>query len=54
MELSAEGMTSELVAMRLDMSPRTVNQHIDNVAGKLKTRNRVHTVAEAIRRGLLA
>jgi DNA-binding CsgD family transcriptional regulator len=54
MALSAEGMTSDGVAGRLSMSPRTVNQHLDNVATKLKTRNRVHTVAEAIRRGLLS
>lgn len=53
MELSAQGMTSDMVGGQLGMSPRTVNQHIDNVANKLKTRNRVHTVAEAIRRGLL-
>lgn len=53
-ELSAEGMTSEGVAERLGISPRTANQHIDNVSTKLGTRNRVHTVAEAIRRGLLA
>ncbi|SMQ86184.1 DNA-binding response regulator, NarL/FixJ family, contains REC and HTH domains [Devosia lucknowensis] len=53
MELSAEGLTSEGVANRLGMSARTVNQHLDNVSAKLGTRNRVHTVAEAIRRGLL-
>lgn len=53
MELSAQGMTSDMVGGQLGMSPRTVNQHIDNIANKLKTRNRVHTVAEAIRRGLL-
>jgi DNA-binding CsgD family transcriptional regulator len=54
MKLSAEGMTSEMVGTELGMAPRTVNQHIDNISGKLKTRNRVHTVAEALRRGLLA
>ena len=53
MELSAEGLTSQQVATQLGMSPRTVNQHMDNVADKLGTRNRVHTVAEAIRRDLL-
>jgi DNA-binding CsgD family transcriptional regulator len=35
------------------MSARTVNQHVDNVADKLGTRNRAHTVAEIVRRGLL-
>ncbi len=51
--LSADGLTSQEIAMRLGMSPRTVNQHVDNVADKLGTKNRAHTVAEAIRHGLL-
>lgn len=51
--LSADGLTSEEIAERLGMSARTVNQHVDNVARKLGTKNRAHTVAEAIRRGLL-
>lgn len=53
MQLSAEGMTSSEIAERLGMSPRTANQHADNVADKLGTRNRAHTVAEIVRRGLL-
>lgn len=53
MELSAAGLTSEMVASELGMSPRTVNQHVDNVSAKLNARNRVHAVAEAMRRGLL-
>ncbi len=51
--LSADGLTSQQIADRLGMSPRTVNQHVDNVAGKLGTKNRAHTVAEVIRHGLL-
>jgi DNA-binding CsgD family transcriptional regulator len=51
--LSAEGLTSVEIAERLGMSARTANQHIDNVAAKLGTRNRAHTVAEAIRHHLL-
>ena len=51
--LSAEGMTSLQIAAQLGMSARTANQHFDNVADKLGTRNRAHTVAEVIRRGLL-
>jgi DNA-binding CsgD family transcriptional regulator len=53
MKLSAEGLTSETIAAGLGISARTVNQHIDNIATKLSTRNRVHTVAEAMRQGLL-
>jgi DNA-binding CsgD family transcriptional regulator len=51
--LSAEGLTSQEIALQLGMSPRTVNQHVDNVADKLGTKNRAHTVAEVIRHGLL-
>lgn len=51
--LSAEGLTSVEIAERLGMSARTVNQHVDNVAEKLGTKNRAHTIAEVIRHGLL-
>jgi DNA-binding CsgD family transcriptional regulator len=51
--LSAEGLTSMEIAERLGMSARTVNQHVDNVADKLGTKNRTHTIAEVIRHGLL-
>lgn len=53
MRLSADGMTSAQIAYQLGMSARTANQHIDNVADKLGTRNRAHTVAEVVRRNLL-
>ena len=53
LSLSAEGLTSQEIAAKLGMSARTVNQHVDNVADKLGTRNRAHTVAEVIRHGLL-
>lgn len=51
--LSAEGLTSQEIAEQLGLSARTVNQHVDNVAAKLGTKNRTHTVAEAIRLGLI-
>src|SRR3569833_334961 len=53
MRLSAAGLTSGEIAEQLGMAARTVNQHVDNVADKLGTRNRAHTVAEIVRRGLL-
>jgi DNA-binding CsgD family transcriptional regulator len=53
MQLSAIGLTSVEIAAQLRMSARTVNQHVDNVADKLGTRNRAHTVAEIVKRGLL-
>jgi DNA-binding CsgD family transcriptional regulator len=53
MRLSAQGLTSAEIAGQLGMSTRTANQHVDNVADKLGTRNRAHTVAEILRRGLI-
>jgi LuxR family transcriptional regulator, quorum-sensing system regulator BjaR1 len=53
MSLSSDGLTSQEIAERLGMSARTVNQHVDNVADKLGTKNRAHTVAEVIRHRLL-
>jgi DNA-binding CsgD family transcriptional regulator len=53
MRLSAIGLTSVEIAGRLGMSPRTVNQHVDNVAGKLGTKNRTHTIAELMRHEML-
>lgn len=53
MLLSAIGMTSTEIASKLGMSPRTVNQHVNNVADKLGTRNRTHTIAELMRNHML-
>lgn len=53
MRLAADGMTAQQIAETLGMSARTANQHVDNVADKLGTKNRTHTVAEAIRHDLL-
>lgn len=53
MRLVADGKTSSKIATELTLSARTVNQHIENVATKLGTKNRVQTAAEAIRFGLL-
>jgi len=53
MRLSAIGLTSTQIAQQLGMSPRTVNQHVDNVADKLGTRNRTHTIAELMRHDML-
>jgi LuxR family quorum sensing-dependent transcriptional regulator len=53
MRLSASGRTSAQIACDLGLSPRTVNQHVENVAGKLGTRNRTHTIAELVRHHLL-
>ncbi|SEP97135.1 DNA-binding transcriptional regulator, CsgD family [Devosia sp. YR412] len=53
MQLTAQGHTTPETASILGMSERTVNQHTENVAGKLGTRNRVHTVASLVRLNLM-
>ena len=53
MQLSAVGLTSAEIAGKLGLSARTVNQHVDNVAEKLGTRNRTHTIAELVRYDML-
>lgn len=53
MYLAAQGKTSNAIAQTLGMAARTVNQHVENVGAKLGTRNRAHTVAEAIRQHML-
>lgn len=53
MELTAMGHTTPETASILGMSERTVSQHTDNVADKMGTRNRVHTIANLVRLNLV-
>jgi DNA-binding NarL/FixJ family response regulator len=45
LELLAEGLTSDEVAERLCLSPRTVQTHVRNLMHKLGARSRVHALA---------
>ena len=54
MTATSLGRTSPETARMLGMSERTVNQHIENVAQKFGTRNRVHTIAELLRLDVLS
>src|SRR3546814_4562202 len=53
LELVAQGFSAKEVAQRIDIAPRTVERHIDNVRLKLQARNRTHMVAKAIAANLL-
>ncbi|MCJ8158048.1 helix-turn-helix transcriptional regulator [Sphingomonas sp. LaA6.9] len=53
LELVAQGYSAKEVAQRIDIAPRTVERHIDNVRLKLQARNRTHMVAKAIAANLL-
>lgn len=53
LELVALGLSAKKVAVRLLMSPRTVERHIEHIRLKTRTRNRTHMVAQAILEGLI-
>ncbi|MGY6661033.1 MAG: helix-turn-helix domain-containing protein [Glycocaulis sp.] len=50
---AANGLSAKEIAIRLDIAPRTVERHLDQVRIKLNARNRVHMVSQAIRAGVL-
>lgn len=45
----ARGKTADEIARLLGLSPRTVEYHIANAGQKLNTKNRTHTVVEALK-----
>ena len=49
----AAGKTASDIAEITGLSPRTINQHCENAQKRLGTSNRVHTVVEALRLGLI-
>ncbi len=51
--LVAAGLSNKQIALRLDLSPRTVEQHVINAIQHLGASNRTHAVAVAIRASLL-
>lgn len=51
---AAKGKTSWEISVILDVSESTVVFHLRNAGKKLKTVNRTHTVAEAIRLGIIS
>ncbi len=53
LRLVAEGLSNHGVAERLQVSPRTVKTHVQNLLGKLETRDRAGAVARGFRLGLL-
>ncbi len=54
LSLLAEGMTSQEISEKLNLSRHTVDWHFNNIQGKLKARNRQHSVAMAMRLGLIS
>ncbi len=53
LELVAIGLSAKEVALEIDIAPRTVERHIENVRLKFRARNRTHMVTCAALAGLL-
>lgn len=53
LRLLAEGLSAKEVAIKLAITARTVESHIDKLRLKTGARNRTHMVAQAIHLGLL-
>ena len=53
LRLTAEGLTSEEISLKLGLSIHTANQYLGNAARKLNAVNRMHAVAKALRTGLI-
>lgn len=53
LRLTANGMTSEQIAVALKLSVHTANQYLTNSTQKLNAANRVHAVAKALKLGLI-
>lgn len=53
LELVAMGWSAKQIALEINIAPRTVERHIENVRLKLNARNRAHLITQAIHLGLL-
>jgi len=51
--LAADGLSSEAIAKALRLSLHTANQYLSDAARKLNANGRMHTVAKALRLGLI-
>ena len=53
LELVAVGCSAKQIAIEINIAPRTVERHIENVRLKLNARNRAHLITQAMHLGLL-
>lgn len=51
LRLAANGLSNKQIALRLDLSPRTVQAHLANIFEKLHVASRTEAVIGALRRG---
>ena len=53
LELVAVGSSAKQIAIEINIAPRTVERHIENVRLELNARNRAHLITQAMHLGLL-
>jgi len=53
LEHVAHGLSTKETAQQLDIAPRTVDRHVENIRLKLRAKNRSNMIACAIMEGLL-
>jgi DNA-binding CsgD family transcriptional regulator len=53
LECIASGLSSKEAAQRLNIAPRTIERHVENLRNKLRARNKTHLVAMAVSGGFL-
>ncbi len=53
LECVAIGLSAKEVARRIDIAPRTVERHIENMRLKLHAKNSAHMIACAFANGIL-
>ena len=54
LECIAAGLSAKEVARRVDIAPRTVERHVENLRLKLHARNSAHMIACAFVNGMLS
>lgn len=54
LRLLADGMSAKAAARELNIAPRTVERHIYHIRLKTRTSDRLHLIAHALDKGLVA
>ncbi len=51
--LIAEGMSDSQIGQELNLSPKTINYHVENIKRKLEVKTRIQAVAYALRQRII-
>ncbi len=54
LEFIAAGFSAKQVAQRIEIAPRTVERHIENIRQKMHARNTPHMISCAYTNGMMA